>query len=716
MLPFLAVGILFWIFTPNKTVIRTLKSIAIMIGGFGLYILINLGFVLPVLMGLLHSGVANYAASAKFVVPTDNFLGYLKPFYFDSFFPNAISPFLTLNSSSETAFDIVIGLLILFATVLPLIFARKRNRALSVSLWVTFLLTMTMVLLIRVRSPLVQIIYGSFSLIWPINSVDIYLLIFAGLLSLMFALGLDTLLNLWERICLGRSKTGYFKIMALIACLVFIIAPVGAMMLNHNEELLNPQSFSTGAVGTPFPSYINELGNFFNIERANVGPFRVLWVPQSNRVNMVTQSNDVYSDFSLSGVTPGVHSKFELLVNTINSGNSNDVGFQLALLGYRYIVVLNDFQGDGSVLISSGSIDTYLTGAPASFEHYFDSAGPDIKLIQRTESYSLYLNDFPTEFWHGMLWATNSSDVLSYYSSPVYSTWAVLGNDSQWSSWNFFDNATVSPVSTISSDFDKTNAIKGSSSLKLNLIANEYGLVDSGIWRWFNSSLNLNSKYLSFGVYGTGKLGQIQIILSSNATSNFYNNTAQWSILDNFVGWKQIILPISAPDQKCGLWNASSVFGILVKYIDGNLNPSDKLSIELNQITFDFKTTPNLYLSNLQVLQISPLYAPTKYVVDLSGPSQLVFLQNYSPDWHAYLYDDNKTGAELEHTEVFGWANAFNISVSGETRVILIYAPQADRDELLLAWSISAPMAIFCPIIYYSATALSKRKPQKLQF
>ena len=50
-----------------------------------------------------------------------------------------------------------------------------------------------MISLIKMESPYVQFIYGSLPLIWPINSADVYLMIFAGIIAILFSLGLETL-------------------------------------------------------------------------------------------------------------------------------------------------------------------------------------------------------------------------------------------------------------------------------------------------------------------------------------------------------------------------------------------------------------------------------------------------------------------------------------------------------------------------------------------
>ena len=46
------------------------------------------------LAGLLNLGILGYSASAKLVVPVSNFITYLGPQYFDTYFPSALSPLL----------------------------------------------------------------------------------------------------------------------------------------------------------------------------------------------------------------------------------------------------------------------------------------------------------------------------------------------------------------------------------------------------------------------------------------------------------------------------------------------------------------------------------------------------------------------------------------------------------------------------------------------
>jgi hypothetical protein len=277
------------------------------------------------------------------------------------------------------------------------------------------------------------------------------------------------------------------------------------------------------------------------------------------------------------------------------------------------------------------------------------------------------------------------------------------------------NHTSVAPNAKLSVAIDNTELINGSSSLQLSLTSGNDGRLDSGVYRWFAAPLNLSSKFISFYVYGSGQHGQIQIIFSSDSAQNSYNNIAQWAVLDDFEGWKHIQLPLSAPQQEFGLWNDSQVSGILIKYFDESQIQKGPIDIRLNEIAITTLTTlnevPQPKFSPLDVIDISPTYAPTKYILNVTSPCELIFLDNFDLNWHAYINDKGGFTHELQHDEVLNWSNAFNVSGEGETQVLLIYQPQTNRDNLLLVWSIVAPLAILGPIFYNARAQVFKIKP-----
>ena len=55
----------------------------------------------------------------------------------------------------------------------------------------------------------------------------------------------------------------------------------------------------------------------------------------------------------------------------------------------------------------------------------------------------------------------------------------------------------------------------------------------------------------------------------------------------------------------------------------------------------------NLTFGQSRIVQMSPLYAPTQFVIEVQAPTWLVFLQNYRSGWDAYAYFDNGTIVHL---------------------------------------------------------------------
>jgi hypothetical protein len=229
------------------------------------------------------------------------------------------------------------------------------------------------------------------------------------------------------------------------------------------------------------------------------------------------------------------------------------------------------------------------------------------------------------------------------------------------------------------------------------ITAGKDGRIDSGIWRWFTSPQDLSGHFISLYLWGAGRGGFFQVILASDEKKNSYNDIGLWVIPDDFAGWQEKVLSIDQPSQTYGKWNASDATGILLRYNAEGLAPEESLSVCTNRLAI---FTPNvdqrLEVVELGVLEISPTYASTRYVVETRGPSCLVFLQNYDSGWNAYAYGSGNTTTALEHVRAFDWANGFRLSAQGRTRVLLIYKPQAARDMFLLVWALAAPLTVLC--------------------
>lgn len=700
MLPFLLAGFLFWMILSRKSIYSIAKSLGTIVLGFGIFFVITLGFSLPVLLGVLTLGVAGYASSAKLVVPINDFLYYLNPYYFETYLPVQIAPLLVLTLPTSQGFLLAMGLLISFIGSLSLISSKERIKVMSIGLWISFLLSLLMATLIQQRSPLVQAIYGSIPFIWPINSADVYILFFGGLLSVLFAFGIQVVTQGTRRFCRMMASRRFLKILVVAIYVVGIFIMTSAPLLSRNAVLVRPESFTSGEVASSYPGYVRGLANSFNQERESAGPFRVLWVPQSNRVNFLMQSNDIYSDFAPSSIPSEVHQKIVTLASTIRNYQSYDIGRELALLGFRYVVVLRDASGEGPVRVSTGGIDTYLTGAPSSFESFFDSSTRDIQLVQRTQSYSVYVNKFVSQDWHGMLFATRDIQVLNSTPSILQDS-SALGDDHQWGEWNARGNSSAAPTAHIAVTIDPSQPVNGSASLLWQITSGGDGKVDSGIWRWLSPPLNLSSRFLSMYLYGAGQKGLFNIILSTDDATDSYHNIAEWDIRDDFQGWSHVILSVDHPSRIYGAWNSTYVHGILIKYFGEGFAPYEQMNVRINQV-IQFAPIPEeeLNLESMQILAMSPTYAPTKFTVEVNAPSWLVFLQNYDSGWGAYVANGASDG-KLDHVKAVGWANAFRVTGNGPTKVILIYEPQIQRDRLILLWSLGIVGLFLIPILSF---------------
>lgn len=523
MLPISMAGLLVWILSPFKSLRGGLMSVGTVIFGFVLHVALTFPFVFPHLVGLTAQGVSGYARSSGFMINMD-FLSYLRPWTFDKFLSWSNVPLLLTWREAYPAGpipEIALGYLVFLLTPLSLFSREKSLRVLSVSLWVPSLLIVAFGALVRQSSTLVQLIYGPLPFLWPINGGDVYAIILVAMLSILLTLSVVAISHARHLDFLrGSGSPAKHPAKAFLLVSIVLLSPVCFAFLVQSLPLARPGALSDGELGETYPKDLIELARRLDQERTTFGPFRVLWLPQTNRVSAFTYTNDPLSDFTMSGVrilNPVLYERFRLLVKAMTETKNASIGTALALLGFRYVVVLRDpfSWAGGSVEISTGQIDQYLTGDPGKFEAFFDMAS-DLSILERTPSYSLYRNRSAPENWYGSIWAT----------------------------------------------------------------------------------ANLSS-------------------------------------------------PLHVP------------------------------------------------LNTLRILDVSPRYAPTKYLIETNSTemSWLVFLETYDLRWGALASVDGGNWQPLEHTIFQGWANGFRLP-GGIVRVLLLWAPQTDRDRLFLIWRVLAPVSL----------------------
>ena len=243
MLPLFISSFIFWLLISEKSKGKILAGVATLVSGFLMYVVESFGFTVPVLAGLLNLGILGYSASAKLVVPVSNFITYLGPQYFDTYFPSALSPLLVLAPETQGTLWMV-GLVIPLIAILPLLSKKREIKALSIGLWTVFLLSLLMISLIKMESPYVQFIYGSLPLIWPINSADVYLMIFAGIIAILFSLGLETLRD-WLSRSFNITYPKYLQGILLISLFAVSGVATGSSVLVTVRSCCTPSPFPT---------------------------------------------------------------------------------------------------------------------------------------------------------------------------------------------------------------------------------------------------------------------------------------------------------------------------------------------------------------------------------------------------------------------------------------------------------------------------------------
>jgi hypothetical protein len=386
-----------------------------------LHVALTLPFTFPPLLGVTTQGVLEYSRSSGFTVNRD-FLAYLRPGTFNEFLSwSSVPLLLTWRPTYPGApiLAIVHGYLVFSLVPLSLLSREESLRMLSVSLWVPSLAIIAFGALVRQSSGLVQLIYDSLPLLWPINGGDVYGIILVAMLSILLIVSLAVImrarhgllagLDFWE----GSESVSKRSGKALLLVSIVLLSSVCFAFLEQSWLLTRPGALSDGELGSTYPKDLLELARRLDEERTILGPFRVLWIPQTNRVSAFTYANDPLSLLTMSGIkqlNPALLERFQFLTKAMAETKTAYVGTTLALLGYRYIVVLRDpfSWAEGPIRISEVSIDNYLTGDPGKFEAFFDIARGDVDLLERAPSYTLYRNKSTPENWYGSIWVTTN--------------------------------------------------------------------------------------------------------------------------------------------------------------------------------------------------------------------------------------------------------------------------------------------------------------------
>jgi hypothetical protein len=242
---------------------------------------------------------------------------------------------------------------------------------------------------------------------------------------------------------------------------------------------------------------------------------------------------------------------------------------------------------------------------------------------------------------------------------------------------------------------DDTNTkINGSNSLRIivpNNSTQPFWLINYNFEKNQGSAQDLSEyDYISFYWYGqnTGAT----IILCVYAT---YPNRYEITFVDNFVGWKYEVFPLSE----------------FVAYGSPSLNRVNQLQFYCStQYTsgtwhvdmIELRSGPTIQISELQGSQpqiVTTKIDPTKYVVEINAanPFMLVLGQSFSPYWRISVDGES---SNFKHYLVNGYQNGWFINKTGNYSIKIEYWPQNLFYLGLILSSLTLAVCAFILVMY----------------
>jgi len=167
---------------------------------------------------------------------------------------------------------------------------------------------------------------------------------------------------------------------------------------SKSETYYNNSFYGTFSVPNHIPAFLVNLTNYFQNERATLGPFRALFLPTAPNTQLWQELDPFMIAFPPSNGQ--LYSYFQHLVIDMNQNSSESPTSILSEMGVRYVVilkVLNESQ-IGPTIANSNIGPFAVLGNPSEMIKYFANK-TGIDSIQTTPDYTLFENIFCQNFF-----------------------------------------------------------------------------------------------------------------------------------------------------------------------------------------------------------------------------------------------------------------------------------------------------------------------------
>lgn len=419
LLPILISSFLYAMLSRRKFRVTTLlKQLLGHVAALGLYILLLLPFTIYEFTDVLGSGVGGFAASNGFNVLT-NYVAYLDPQTFMHYFPFGLSTFLLLTSPLLDNPVRSLAILVAMTGFMSIISSDYRKKSLGISITFMIVIFQFLVLLILDSSNAINILYQKIPLLVAINGFGAYSLVLGMLLGIVLPIGLDSAVC-WIRANFREGpmfSTRIEKVAGVIA-IVFLIGISLAPVISQNFAIFNVATLGdppqTGPMSSVESAVIQNLSTYFNELRSQDGPFRVLWLPQSNALNEQLQVYDEISNLQFGAIAskPGLMEEFTNLLNSVNTDNFARI---LEQLGYKYIVVLQEHTS-APIYIDQSGVDRYLEGGSNNFINLLNNQ-TNITTVADGAQYTIYENKLLSQANNSVFWESNGNQNITSSSN-----------------------------------------------------------------------------------------------------------------------------------------------------------------------------------------------------------------------------------------------------------------------------------------------------------
>jgi hypothetical protein len=154
--------------------------------------------------------------------------------------------------------------------------------------------------------------------------------------------------------------------------------------------------------------------------------------------------------------------------------------------------------------------------------------------------------------------ANNKYSFEFYVDNDLEETDPIVIYDDDEGFWDVWQTGSGSYGITVSEE--TTEVIKGSSSTKMVIGAGAYA--NLGIDHWFVGNQDWSAKgFKGVLIYGANTGIEIRVRLRDND-----GNSQYWVLIDNFSGWKRVVLPLNNPDVEAGTFDLSIIDRMSIFY------------------------------------------------------------------------------------------------------------------------------------------------------